>query len=382
MRLLTLMFLSPLLFALEPRGWTDSQGRTVQATLVRGTEKEVILKLADGRELPFPTEKLAPADRLYVEEHLEKPASGVANFDAPWPDRISYSEDPEIKVVEENSEKKRFIYESANYRYTCDVRLATSLVKGFAVMFEATHLYCRSLPLGLRSGKKIEGKYPIRLLETYDSYTALGGPPDSGGVFMSGTGLVMVPLTSLGVQRVGSSYMIDREKSSKTLPHEFTHQLTPLAYFEKGACGWFSEGIAEYVAATPYRSGSFNVRGNFNDIVEYATGYGVKNIGGLALGKKISLPPLKEFMLQDYAEFRNNGRLNYGSSLLITTYFLVLDGAGDAKRLKTYLEALLAGKDAEKSLDLLLDGRSFEQLEKDITAAWGRKGIDFFFTKN
>ena len=387
MRLLILILFSPLAFAQEMRSWTDSQGREVRATLVRAAGKDVILKLTDGRELPFPLEKLAAADRKYVEENSQKtspkPAAAeeaIANFDAPWPDRISFSEDPEIKIVEENAEKKRFIYESANYRYTCDVRLAASLVKGFAVMFEATHLYCRSLPLGLRSGKKVSGKYQIRLLEKVEAYTDLGGPPGTAGVFMSGSGVVMVPLTSLGVRPVGSGYMIDRDKSSKTIPHELTHQLTPEAYFAKGALGWFSEGIAEYIAATPYRSGGYNVRGNFDDIVEYATGYGIKNMGGRALGKKITLPRLKEFMLQDYRTFMADAQLNYGCGMLITTYFLKLDGEGDGKRIKSYLSALLEDKDAEESLALLLDGRTFEQLEQDITQAWSRKGIDFTFS--
>lgn len=387
MRLLILILLSPLAFAHEMRSWTDSQGREVRATFVRTAGKDVILKLTDGRELPFPLEKLVAADRKFIEESFQKtsenPATteqAVANFDAPWPDRISFSEDPEIKIIEENTEKKRFVYESANYRYTCDVRLAASLVKGFANMFEATHLYCRSLPLALRSGKKVSGKYLIQLFENTEDYIKAGGPPDTAGVFMSGPGVVMVPLTSLGVRPVGSGYMIDRDKSSKTIPHELTHQLTPDPYFAKGALGWFTEGIAEYIAATPYRSGSYNVRGNFNDIVEYATGYGLKNMGGRALGKKISLPSLKEFMLQDYRSFMENGQLNYGCGLLITTYFLTLDGEGDGKRIKSYLNALLQDKDAEKSLDLLLDGRSFDQLEKDIAQAWSRKGIDLFFS--
>ena len=387
MHLLILIFLSPLTFAQEMRPWVDLQGREVQATFVRAAGEDVILRLADGRELPFPLAKLAAADRKYVADTLKpgrpKPIAGedvLANFDAPWPDRVSFSEDPEIKIVEETAEKKRFVYESANYRYTCDVRLAASLVKGFAVMFEATRLYCRALPLALRSGKQVAGKYQIQLFEHTEDYVNAGGPPDTAGVFMSGTGIVMVPLTSLGVRPVGSGYMLDRDKSSKTIPHELTHQLTPDSYFEKGALGWFTEGIAEYIAATPYRSGGYNVRGNLDDIVEYATGYGTKNMGGRALGKKISLTGLKKFMLQDYRDFMENGQLNYGCGLLITTYFLTLDGEGDGKRIKSYLKALLDGNDAEKSLDLLLDGRSFKQLEDDITKAWSRKGIDWFFS--
>jgi hypothetical protein len=321
MRILPILFsMSSLAWAFETRTWTDVQDRKIEAALVRGDAKNVVLKMPNGREVPFPLEKLSPPDREYVEKNrallpatstpdkAAVPASQKApepddelNFDAPWPERIKFSEDPEVKTVEEDAEKKRFIYESANYRYVCDVRLAQSVVKGFAVMFEATHLYCRSLPLGINGGEKTDGKHLILLFEEFSDYVKAGGPPASAGVFIGGRGVVMVPLTSLGVRPVGSGYMLDRDKSSKTLPHELTHQITPHQYYNKGSMGWFSEGIAEFIAITPYRAGSYNVRGNIKDIFDYATGYGSKDMGGRALGTKISLPALKTFMLQDYS---------------------------------------------------------------------------------
>jgi hypothetical protein len=382
------LILNSLAGALESRSWTDVQGRKIEATMVREDGASVVLKLKDGREVPYPLAKLSQTDALYVQSirdelknsPIEKDPKAVeaANFESAWPELVKFEEDPEINTIEEDAEKNRFIYESANYRYVCDVRLSKSVVKGFAVMFEATHLFCRSLPLGINGGTQ-DGKHQILLFEKFDDYVKAGAPPGSAGVFMSGRGLVMVPLTSLGVQKVGSGYMLDRDKSSNTLSHELTHQLTPRFYFEKGAMGWFSEGLAEYVATTPYRSGTYNVRGNVKTIIDYATGYGSKDRGGRALGTEISLPALKEFMLQEYSDFLEQPQLNYGSALLITTYFLHMDGDGDAKRIKAYLKALHDNKDAEEALSILLDGRTFEQLTKDIVKAWGRKGVDFTF---
>src|SRR5690606_9501724 len=74
------------------------------------------------------------------------------NFTAPWPDRITFTEDPEINTITENPAEKQFIYESANYRYICDVRLSKMVVKGFAVMFEATNLFCATIPLAMNGG--------------------------------------------------------------------------------------------------------------------------------------------------------------------------------------------------------------------------------------
>jgi hypothetical protein len=108
----------------------------------------------------------------------------------------------------------------------------------------------RELPLAISGGVKQEGKYQILLFETEQSYNSAGGPPGSAGVFIGGKNIVMVPLTSLGVRPVGSGYMLDRDKSNKTLPHELVHQLTPDNYYAHGSMGWFTEGLAEYVAVT------------------------------------------------------------------------------------------------------------------------------------
>lgn len=378
--------------AADLRTWTDIQDRKVEAALLRVENQSVVLKLKDGREVPYPLAKLSPADRKYVEEARAAltgatPTKGTGdtaakmNFDAPWPELVKFSEDPEIKTVEENAGEKRFIYESANYRYVCDVRLVQSVVKGFAVLFEATHLYCRSLPLAFNGGTQTDGKYLILLFEKFEDYVKAGGPPSSAGVFIGGRNAVLVPLSSLGVKPLGSGYMLDRDKSSRTIPHELTHQLSPVAYFDKGAMGWFSEGIAEYVGVTPYRSGTFNVRTNQKEFVEYVTAYGKKENGGRALGTKIQMPALKSFMLQDYASFQEQAQISYGCSLLLTNYFLHMDGAGDGKRIKAFLNALQEGKDGVASLDLLLDGRTFEKLQEEYVKAWSRKGIDITFPK-
>ena len=123
------------------------------------------------------------------------------------------------------------------------------------------------------------------------------------------------------------------------------------------------------------------MRGNQKDIFDYVTGYGSKDRGGRALGTEIRLPALKNFMLQDYSDFLEDAQRNYGCALLLTTYFLHMDGDGDGKRIKAFLKALQEGKDGEKSLSLLLDGRTFMGLQGDFIQAWSRKGVDFSFEK-
>jgi hypothetical protein len=388
---------------LDGRIWSDVRGIEFEAEAVSQTEDTVSLRLPDGQELEVPWDRLILEDREFLlkravelekaaeqeaKEKAEREVEDGLNWDDPWPESIDFKEDPEIDVVEENSETNRFIYTSTNYRFTCDVRLSKSVVSTFADMFESTHNYCRALPLAITGGGMRDGKYDILLFETKESYIKAGGPPSSSGVFMSrrGGSVVMVPLTSLGVRPVGSSYMRDRDKSDGTLIHEITHQLTPGAYFAKGARGWFSEGLAEYTTATPYRNGRFKVRNNFDDIEEYATAWGKDGSRGRALGDKINAPALRDYMLMSYADFTGDrANFNYGFGLIITTYFLHLDGEGDAARMKEFLKELRRikrGEDSSKALDKLLDGRTWDELENDISDGWGRKGVDITFSQS
>ncbi len=145
--------------------------------------------------------------------------------------------------------------------------------------------------------------------------------------------------------------------------------------------GWFSEGIAEYVAVTPYRAGSFNVRTNFKPIVDYVTAYGKKDTGGRALGTDINLGSLETFMLMPYSVFTANPQFNYGCALLITNYFFHMDRNGDAARIKKFLAALNEGKEGQEALEVLLDGQSYQELEQEIAKAYSPKGVDFSFSE-
>ena len=373
--------------ASEIRIWTDDQDRTVEAALTAIKDDAVTFRMQDGSEVDFPIAKLSSVDVEYIDKHREafkkKAALDAMNFDAPWPDRVTFRDDPEIELVEDDADKNRFVYESANFRYVCDVKLANSVVMGFSRMFESTHRYCMTLPLGFGGGesaKKIDEKYLILLFEKQADYIKAGGPPGSAGVFIGGKGIIMVPLSSLGVRLVGTTYVIDSDKTNKTLPHEITHQLTPNVYYAPGSMGWFTEGIAEYVGVTPYTTlGTYKVKSNLRAIREYVTAYGRKDKGGRALGDKIQVPSLKRYFLQDYGSFVANAQVNYGVAALLTYYFAHMDGDGDAARLRAFLAALHQGKKGEAALEVLLDGRSYDELEAEIVEKWGAKQVDFTF---
>jgi len=302
------------------------------------------------------------------------------NFDAEWP-KLVKSFTPEITVVEEDKENKVFTYHSPNYEFVSDVQLSKSVLKNFSTLFEATRNYCQELPLSLVKAHIPDKtvRFRILLFGTKGEYYKNGGPQGSAGVYRSGSGEILIPLTSLGVKKVGSKYTYDYKSTNKTLPHEIAHQLTNTEYFRPGARGWFSEGLAEYIAVTDYRSGKFMVNGNRRDIVDYVTDVSKRDNRGRRLGTEITAPDLKEFMLMSYSEFTSNGNFNYGFSALITYYFLHMDGEGERKNLNNFLKALNSGKVGEEAVNELLAGRTFDELEKAITKAWRSRRVKIMF---
>lgn len=394
---------------LSARTFTDTQGREIEATVVEIDEDSAKLKLdSNGKTHDIPFTKLSQQDVDFLKASMQAEADEAEsakqtskkkskknkrkstqdlidehglkeNFDAPWPGIVSVSVSTEASAVTENKEENIFIYHSPNYEFTCDVRLSKSVLTKFAVMFEATRELYRQLPISSMKahvpGEQHRNK--ILLFETKETYLKNGGPIGSAGAYFPAKDAILVPLTSLGVKKVGSSYMFDHDKSNKTLPHEIIHQLTDGEYYASGAIGWFSEGMADYCATTPYRSGKFLVKTNASAIKEYATAYGKDNNGGRNMGTEFDAPDLKSYMTMSYGQFTQNGNFNYGLGLLITYYFFHMED--DRSNITAFLKALKEGKEGDAALEVLLNGRSYDELEEQITKKWRSKGVRITF---
>ena len=372
--------------AAELRMWVDEQGREVRASFAGITSdgESVNLKLENGSSIPFPIARLSEDCQVYAKEAAAVKAARADepeyNFDSDWPQLVGFREDPEIEIIREDADSNEFIYESLNFRYIADARLSRSVVRGFALLFESTHEFCQAMPIGMGEGVRTDGKYLIKLYENRQDYVSAGAPAASAGVFMGGRNLIKVPFESLGVRPVGSGYMLDRSASNRILAHEIAHQLTPPPYFGRGQFNaWFIEGIAEYVATTPYRSGQYNTRAGRRAAVDYATGFSRVDNRGRNIGTDIKLSSLENYMNLTYAQFISNSNFNYAVGLLLTYYFIHMDGEGDAANLQAYLRALLDGASREEAEAKLLNGRTFKELENDVQAGWRRFGVRFNF---
>tara|TARA_R110002096_G_scaffold206847_3_gene393111 strand:- start:524 stop:1552 length:1029 start_codon:yes stop_codon:yes gene_type:complete len=340
----------------------------------------------NGRNFEVPVVSLSNEDQGFITDWQKKAPVDTAkapaveeNWDGPWPKIVSADIKQEIEVIKEDEEASEYIYASDHYEFICDVKLNTSVVKRFSLLFEATNQFCRELPLGMVKPFR-EERHKIHLFGTKSAYFEKGGPQGSAGVYISrgGEGDILVPISSLGVKKVGSNYSVDYDKENTTLSHEIAHQLTDYPYYAPGSRGWFTEGLSEYIAQSGYRSGKFNVN-DLSKLKEYVTAYGEKNSGGRALGEEFTAPNLEDYFTQDYGSFTNNANFNYGLGALTVYYFFHMDGDKDAANIKAFLKELKKGTKAPESFEALLAGRTWDEMEAAITKGWRARGVRINF---
>ncbi len=377
-----MLFLSVVLA--EGRVWTDRGGRQFEAELVGGSGDELVMELAGGKRFSFSLKNLSAEDQTFIAGSVRavSQAERGSNLRSPWPDEIRLRARSRVSVVEENRDSARYVYESDHYRFLCNVRLTRDVIENFAVLFETTYEFCQALPLELlRSGGG--SRLEVILLETEEDYFRAGGSLGSVGCFFPATRRVMAPLSSLGVAKIAGGYRLDRERVNMVLVHELTHQLTPDAYYQPGVRGWFCEGLAEYVATTPYLWGYFDVDPHGNAAKAYVSAHGLKQNFGRVLGTEIAVPPVEAFMNQAYSSFSGGAaNRNYGLGLLMVHHFFHFDGQGDARRIRAFLNALNRRQPMETAMAALLDGRTFKQVEQEIAAAWRAKGLTIRFPES
>ncbi len=375
----TIFLLALLALPAAARTWTNALGRTFEAEFSRIDGENAIFTLPNGRAFSTALTELAPRDQLLLRTATRAPAPAVAStFGRGWPREVRLAGAVDCKVISEDPKTRRYIYESPGYRFTCDARVTDDALRNFSVLFETTRKYALALPLSLGGGHERQGKLDILLFGSMQGYLQAGGMPGSAGCFTRG--VVMVPMESIGLKEGGTGFSLDLKRKNSVLIHELVHQLTPDVYFAPGSMGWFSEGLAEYMAITPYNWGYFQPDIYGNVVKSYVTTRGSAGEPGRALGLAIPVARLKVFLLMPYADFSGaKANANYGIGLLLTHYFLHMEGGGKAFRITAFLKGLQAGHRGEAALAPLLGGGSFEKLEGEIAAAWAKQGVTIRF---
>lgn len=421
--LLILLPAAALLAQQAERPWKDTQGRVIQAAYVSSTADSVTIRLADGKQHTLPLARLSADDQAFVKSQstapaaaTKAPASAAADparlpiAKRTWPAQVEVpARSIEITPTVENAPAREFVYQSEAFVFTSQAKLAGSMMKEVARTFEATRSLVAALPWGVVC-QPPEGfeRYKAALYETRDDYKAAGGPENSGGVYMSGPKVFMIPFPSLGLEMRGKTWFKDENYRSDTLVHEITHQVMDsyLPFLPK----WVIEGTAEYTENLPYKSGTFRVDAHKGGMKDAITEAGRR-------GMFPQIPSLKEHMTMNRAAWdaiadRSNkgmGELYFRSYLLVyffnhldedkkgTRFIKFMDAVyGDVKALREFFADPRVKRYPDgrfsypsdfpppdikpetspfKHLEILMEGRSYAQLAEQIKTAYKDVGV-------
>ncbi|MCB1232686.1 MAG: hypothetical protein KDN19_20750 [Verrucomicrobiae bacterium] len=308
----------------ETRTWTSNDGKTLEASLLHADAKTATLRLTNGREAEVTLERLSEADRQYL---MEMRDTGRTLAVQPMPEETRI--DTQIAV-----DGGPRVFNTPHFNFETDQAVSKSFISEAARVFEGTLHAVSELPLGIEP-RPAEGAERFRTLfldrAAFDREIAdvmspkptLFGTPIGtprtivAGIYIPKRQEVLVPFSSLETGRSGSQITLRRTSDTSTLIHEITHQvmhdwlaLTPV---------WFSEGLAEYMAAVPYQNGRFefaNIKRGLEETLEKE----------YRIGKGQTIPMIHP---ADFLEMRSSdwsgGGDDYRSAMMLMYYFMHLD---------------------------------------------------------
>ena len=338
------------------REWTSADGKKITG-LMLGTEGDAVaIKLAaTGKSSKIPLSRLSEADREFVAKEgwpLPKPWKQ-------WPTDIKINLD-EISVESVAADGK-FIYRTQHFEIVSAAELAPAVIKDIGRIFEGTYRLLDASPWGILARPK-DNHFRAELYRTREAYIQAGAPTNSAGVYMTQRKVFMVPFESLGLKETPKGWQRTADYTTKTLIHELTHMLMDDALQTMPM--WLIEGAAEYMELMPMRIGAFSPNGHFSALREHN-----KREPAFPLGKTF---PMTQSAWQNGGEepapqpepapgpgratrmtggMGLAGRSNenipklYHAGLLLTYYFIHLDGDGDAARLQRFIAASVKNAD-------------------------------------
>lgn len=403
------------------RTWTSDDGRKIEATLVGADDGGVTLKLASGSTSIVPWARLSQEDQAHARKWREEnaPAPPLPEVVEPPPESL------QIELVEERPEDRHFLYRTKNFEFDSQGKLAPSLMKEVARNFEATYELLKALPWEIRPAPPDGDFFRASLYISRDEYLKAGGLPNSGGVYMSGRKRFLVPFESIGLREVGKAYRKDDDFSTGAVVHELTHQM--MHFWLPFLPQWVVEGTAEYCGNLPLQHGKFRLssaKGGLRDYVKFLRQRTVQGVPEpYPLDQLFAVTP-EEWNSQFSSNPAGAHRL-YFTSYLMVYFFMHLDGEGDGRRFIRFMRRVGELKDKaedyrkameefrrhpeveqrpdgtlvfpstlkppemprelvfEKSrqeamrenLKILLDGRTEQELFKEVRSAFQRLGI-------
>jgi len=391
-----------------PREWALPDGN-VSAVLESFDGRTAVLRLPNGQRKSVPSEELSEADAVWLAEWQDR--QPVVMPDSAGVDISKI----QVEVVSEDEKESKFVYRTQHFEFTCEGKLTQALLRDVARNFEATYELVKALPWGIFPEPEEGDRFRALLVRSRVNYEEQGGPKNSGGFYSGARRMFIIPFENLGIKPLGKSYTKASDYNSDTLVHELTHQMMhgSLALLPP----WVTEGTAEYTNSLPLRLGMFRVSAAKTGLKDYVASRKTRRGGVPApypIDKMFEITP--EEWNEALEKTPEASHRMYFTAFLLVNYFMHMDGKGDGALFVKYMRAIArankqieefkserkafkknaaeAGKAArpqrpdilaspekraefEKStLEILLNGRTTDELMKQIRNAYRRYGVD------
>lgn len=371
--------------SVQARIWTNDRGATVVAVLVAVRDAEVDLKLQDGRVVAVPKNVFSGADQAYILEWVKSggtlpdtdvgaenpPVQGAApgryvplepNWDAPWPERAAAPGFLLVKTVQETDELS--VYETDHFIIESPGKLSETERMTLARRFETILSALAAVPMNLAVARRPSRKYLVRVCFREEEFDQAPGLRN---------GRLKFSPTSFAV-------LLLRDQQGKPLKLAAVDPRFAVAHWVAQSMDlehWLVDGFSAYMAFLPMEKEALVFRklpGRLAAMLPRSVRTGRK-----------PLPALADLLARDSAHSAAGHGLplkgdmsRYWADLLWTVYWCHLEGDGRAERLRRYLKARDA-EDGGEAAALLLDGKSPEEVQREMAAAWKKLGVKLKF---
>jgi hypothetical protein len=341
--------------------------------------------MANGRQAKAALTQLSATDQQYLADWLKRQPVKFTMPDIVGVDSAKIK----AEIVEENEASEKFVYRTEHFEFDSQGKFSISLLREVSRTFEATYELLRQLPWGIDPSPPSGKLFKARLLKNKEEYMKAGGIPNSGGIYKSADETFYAPFESIGLKPFGKGYTKDDDFKADTLVHELTHQM--MHFWLPYLPNWVVEGTAEYTENLPLKAGRFRVSGAKGGLKDYTDFLKKRAVGGMP--EPYPLDKLFKITNEEWgytlAQDPTVSRRMYFTSYLLVYYFMHIDGNGDSQRFIRFFREVDSVRKAaggtyrrpsepdyqNKILGILLDGRSEEELMKQIRSAYIKLGI-------
>ncbi len=282
-----------------------------------------------------------------------------------------------------------FAYQTHSYLIISQREIGHGRVSEMATVAESVHEVLGLFPLQLlpAADRRAHRRHIVRILPTQKDYIAAGGAEGTVGFYNGRTREVLVSLERL-VEPKGHRSNLEPRQRYRLLVHELVHQamgerlhLLPT---------WFTEGIAEYFAATQFAPGRYKFENCSRAIIDHLNAVWLHD-----RRRAVTLPEVRTLIAMPAATWAADNRRSpeiayakYAGSLLLAHYQLELASRGIGalgEFLETGPEHTRVPGERRRfrvrtpDQKLLWEDRPPDAVQRGLTKYWKSKGLGLRF---